>query len=137
MSNRDCNPQPDCGSWIGGDLEWGRAQGLVSHNLPGEQRKCDKVKPGQPNMAFICRGERSEGRESKFGLQWRNEGVNTVICLAKKRKLTGGTRLLNGWGGRIGITMRKITIADAIKDKKASTRATTREIMFFKLVVIC
>ena len=30
--------------------------------------------------------------------------------------------------------MRKITKADAIKDKKASTRATTREIMFFKLV---
>ena len=31
--------------------------------------------------------------------------------------------------------MRKITIADAIKDRKASTRATTREIMFFKLIV--
>ena len=51
-----------------------------------------------------------------------------------KKELTGGTRLLNGWGGRIGITMRRITIADAINDKKASTRATTREIiMFFKV----
>ena len=47
-----------------------------------------------------------------------------------KKELTGDTRLLNGWGGRIGITMRKITKADAIKDKKASTRAETREIMF-------
>jgi hypothetical protein len=51
-----------------------------------------------------------------------------------KKELTGGTRLLNGWGGRIGITMRKIIKADAIKDKKASTRAATREIIFLVVV---
>jgi hypothetical protein len=49
-----------------------------------------------------------------------------------RKEHTGDTRLLNGWGGRIGITMRKITKADAIKDKKASARATTRESMFLK-----
>ena len=51
-----------------------------------------------------------------------------------RKELTGDTRLLNGWGGRIGRTMRKITKADAIKDKKASTRAATRETMFVERV---
>ena len=55
LSNRDCDPQPDCGCWIGSELEWGRTDRRFNHNLPGEKRECDKVKPGQPNMAFIRR----------------------------------------------------------------------------------
>jgi hypothetical protein len=55
LSNGDCDPQPDCGCWIGGDLKWGRTRRRLSYNLPGKKRKCDEVKPGQPDMAFIGR----------------------------------------------------------------------------------
>jgi len=48
---------------------------------------------------------------------------------AKSRIRTGDTRLLKGWGGKIGITMRSITKAEDIKDKKASTRAGMRGII--------
>ena len=129
MSNRDCNPQPDCRCRIGGDLEWGKTLRCIIYNLPDKKSKSNKVKPGQPDMAFIRRGERSEGRESKFGLQWKKIS-QSYASLRKER--TGDTRLLNGLGGRIGITMRKITKADAVKDKKASARAKTRESMFLK-----
>lgn len=42
---------------------------------------------------------------------------------------TGDTRLLNGCGGKIGITMRSITKAEAIKDTKARMRAGVRGVI--------
>jgi hypothetical protein len=48
---------------------------------------------------------------------------------APRKELTGETRLLRGCGGRIGITMRSITKAEAIKEMKASTRAGMSGIM--------
>jgi len=54
--------------------------------------------------------------------------MSQSYCSPRKER-TGETRLLRGCGGRIGITMRSITKAEAIKETKASTRAGMRGIM--------
>jgi hypothetical protein len=48
---------------------------------------------------------------------------------------TGGTRLLNGWGGRIGIIIRRMTKTEHINDRKASARAGMSGIMVVVVVV--
>jgi hypothetical protein len=62
-------------------------------------------KVGSPNSAY-------NGKMSQWNVELR-------------KAPTGETLLLNGCGGRIGITMRSITNAENIKEKKASTIAGT------------
>ena len=70
-------------------------------------------------------------RERKVGSP--NSAYNGEISQSyylPRKERTGETRLLRGCGGKIGITMRSITKAEAIKETKASTRAGMRGIIF-------
>jgi hypothetical protein len=96
---------------------------ILLNNLPDEESESKYITRSEPDVAFICRGKSPKVRQTKLGL---SASLAPSVARPQKRIRTGGTRLLRGCGGKIGITIRRITNAEHMNEMNARARVGMR-----------